>query len=264
MPPSKQKRRNKNITEKSVPQRLLLGLRVGLLSAAAMLGMVFLFVIAYGLIFPDKPLPNFTFRGGRPNLTVDENAHRKKLAEPVEYGFDVFGGPDGGSQLHAGLEIHNPHNEELIPFYVVFEFFDDDNEIITKSALIATMGADETLYLSSEIDWHEDAPTRLEVRAQGSDSEVVGIPKSDLKLTHGNLQRSGDDHQILSGIVENTSTRMTKGLAVHCVYYQDGTLIGGIAAIIGQVFSGAEADWEMTVPPAADEVKCSALDRSAI
>lgn len=56
----KQKRQKKpapNRAEMSIWQRLTLGVRVGLLKAAVMVGVVFVLLFAFALIFPDIPLP---------------------------------------------------------------------------------------------------------------------------------------------------------------------------------------------------------------
>lgn len=262
MSSKKQKPRKKNLADLSLRQRLLLGLRVGLISAAAMLGMIFLFVIGYGLIFPDKPLPSFSFRGGRPNFIFDDDSHRQKVAEPIETGFGLFDGPDGPT-LRAGVEIHNPHKERLTPFHLSFEFLDgSDEKVLTTGVTIASMDPDETLFVSSGFNWPDPAPVRVEIQALGSDADLTAVSTKDLRLNQGDLKQSDDGHQTVTGTVENASSRITKGLAIHCVYYQDGAIAGGVSESIGQVFSDTQENWTVTLPRTADDARCNAIDRS--
>lgn len=235
-------------------------MKVILGTVAAQLGVLLLIVLAYSIIFPDRPLPGVRSRAGRMTLDVS-NTGPPEIIRPVirDRGYHVET-IDGETTIYGGATVENPTDEDLGPHYITFQFTDRSGEagrIVTVP--VADIPAEHSIDVAVEATWlRDDEPAALSVQTVGASFDEPAVGAADLVT---NIEStSGNDGRTVTGTITNRTDRTASRTRIHCVYRANAQIVGGVTARIDPVSAGATRSWQIDIPTDFDEVTCSGLD----
>lgn len=157
-----------------------------------------------------------------------------------------------------GAELRNPFSTDIGPQYVTFRYFDaEDNSVLTANVTLIGIAAKEEIVVATNSPWEGPPPARLEVETLGGDFDYDAVPTAELEIAHA----QPDARKSVAGSVVNGSDLNAQRLRVHCVYYEDDELRGGVLERLDRLGPESRVSWQVDLPEHADRASCSAIDR---